>query len=276
MAYALCRRAIGTYEAGGVVACIESRHRSVSWFCRMWKCGFVGSMDDLIVSGLRIDWSMLADSYASRIPSLRSLDELGFRKNVTFLVGENGSGKSTLLEAIAVVCGFNAEGGTRNYRFSTYDDTSDLAEAMTVYRQRAIGPSSFFLRAESFFTLATQAREYGRGYDNMSRLHEMSHGEGFLEILLSRTGRGLYLMDEPESALSPQRQLTLPPIHRSCSACRMRESCHSTKPASIPAIMRIRTAIESPRPSSIVANRCFVICLEMNRETAGNGCGCSL
>ena len=67
-------------------------------------------MDDLIVSGLRIDWSMLADSYASRIPSLRSLDELGFRKNVTFLVGENGSGKSTLLEAIAVVCGFNAEG----------------------------------------------------------------------------------------------------------------------------------------------------------------------
>ena len=146
-------------------------------------------MDDLIVSGLRIDWSMLADSYASRIPSLRSLDELGFRKNVTFLVGENGSGKSTLLEAIAVVCGFNAEGGTRNYRFSTYDDTSDLAEAMTVYRQRAIGPSSFFLRAESFFTLATQAREYGRGYDNMSRLHEMSHGEGFLEILLSRTGR---------------------------------------------------------------------------------------
>ena len=63
-------------------------------------------MDDLIVSGLRIDWSMLADSYASRIPSLRSLDELGFRKNVTFLVGENGSGKSTLLEAIAVVCGF--------------------------------------------------------------------------------------------------------------------------------------------------------------------------
>lgn len=112
-------------------------------------------MDDLIVSGLRIDWSMLADSYASRIPSLRSLDELGFHKNVTFLVGENGSGKSTLLEAIAVVCGFNAEGGTRNYRFSTYDDTSDLAEAMTVYRQRAIGPSSFFLRAESFFTLAT-------------------------------------------------------------------------------------------------------------------------
>ena len=162
-------------------------------------------MDDLIVSGLRIDWNMLTDSYVSRIPSLRSIDELEFHKNVTFLVGENGSGKSTLLEGIAVACGFNAEGGTRNYRFSTYDDTSDLAKAMTIYRQYAIGPSSFFLRAESFFTLATQAREYSRGYGDMSRLHEMSHGEGFLEILLSHTGKGLYLMDEPESALSTQR-----------------------------------------------------------------------
>lgn len=166
-------------------------------------------MDDLIVSGLRIDWNMLTDSYVSRIPSLRSIDELEFHKNVTFLVGENGSGKSTLLEGVAVACGFNAEGGTRNYRFSTYDDTSDLAKAMTIYRQYAIGPSSFFLRAESFFTLATQAREYSRGYGDMSRLHEMSHGEGFLEILLSHTGKGLYLMDEPESALSTQRQLTL-------------------------------------------------------------------
>lgn len=91
-------------------------------------------MDDLIVSGLRIDWNMLTDSYVSRIPSLRSIDELRFHKNVTFLVGENGSGKSTLLEGVAVACGFNAEGGTRNYRFSTYDDTSDLAKAMTIYR----------------------------------------------------------------------------------------------------------------------------------------------
>ncbi|WP_432624197.1 AAA family ATPase [Bifidobacterium sp.] len=151
---------------------------------------------------------MLTDSYVSRIPSLRSIDELEFHKNVIFLVGENGRGKSTLLEGIAVACGFNAEGGTRNYRFSTYDDTSGLAEAMTIYRRHAIGPSSFFLRAESYFTLATQAREYDHG-GGLARLHEMSHGEGFLEILLSRTGRGLYLLDEPESALSPQRQLTL-------------------------------------------------------------------
>lgn len=153
-------------------------------------------MDDLIVSGLRIDWNMLTDSYVSRIPSLRSIDELEFHKNVTFLVGENGSGKSTLLEGIAVACGFNAEGGTRNYRFSTYDDTSDLAKAMTIYRQYAIGPSSFFLRAESYFTLATQAREYDHG-GGLARLHEMSHGEGFLEILLSHTGKGLILWTNP-------------------------------------------------------------------------------
>lgn len=239
-------------------------------------------MDDLIVSGLRIDWNMLTDSYVSRIPSLRSIDELEFHKNVTFLVGENGSGKSTLLEGIAVACGFNAEGGTRNYRFSTYDDTSDLAKAMTIYRQYAIGPSSFFLRAESFFTLATQAREYSRGYGDMSRLHEMSHGEGFLEILLSHTGKGLYLMDEPESALSTQRQLTLlEHMYRMAndgsqfiiathspilSVCRMRKSCHSTKTASIPAIMRIRTAIKSPGSSSTTANHCSGICLEMKRE----------
>ena len=95
-------------------------------------------MDDLIVSGLRIDWNMLTDSYVSRIPSLRSIDELEFHKNVTFLVGENGSGKSTLLEGIAVACGFNAEGGTRNYRFSTYDDTSDLAKAMNGARRVAV------------------------------------------------------------------------------------------------------------------------------------------
>lgn len=152
-------------------------------------------MDDLIVSGLRIDWNMLTDSYVSRI-SLRSIDELEFHKNVTFLVGENGSGKSTLLEGIAVACGFNAEGGTRNYRFSTYDDTSDLAKAMTIYRQYAIGPSSFFLRAESYFTLATQAREYDHG-GGLARLHEMSHGEGFLEILLSHTERVSILWTNP-------------------------------------------------------------------------------
>lgn len=88
-----------------------------------------------------------------------------------------------------MVCGFSAEGGSRNYRFSTYDDCSDLADALILYRKRAIPPSSFFLRAESFFTMATQARDYDRGRSAMSALHEMSHGEGFLEIMLSRPRR---------------------------------------------------------------------------------------
>lgn len=166
-------------------------------------------MDDLIISGFRVDWGRLGASYVNRIPALRSLDELEFGSSVVLLTGENGSGKSTLLEAIAVVCGFSAEGGSRNYRFSTYDDCSDLADALILYRKRAIPPSSFFLRAESFFTMATQARDYDRGRSAMSALHEMSHGEGFLEIMLSRNAPGLYLMDEPESALSAGRQLAL-------------------------------------------------------------------
>ncbi|WP_242500998.1 AAA family ATPase [Bifidobacterium pseudolongum] len=85
-----------------------------------------------------------------RIPALRSLDELEFGSPVVFLTGENGSGKSTLLEAIAVACGFSAEGGSRNYRFSTYDDCSNLADALFLYRKQTIPQCSFFLRAESF------------------------------------------------------------------------------------------------------------------------------
>ncbi|MUH60301.1 AAA family ATPase [Bifidobacterium canis] len=166
-------------------------------------------MNELIISGLRIDWDLLADSYVSRIPALRSVDELEFSSNVTFFTGENGSGKSTLLEAIALACGFSAEGGSRNFHFSTFDDTSDLIDAITLYRKRSIPQSSFFLRAESFFTMATQAADYDGGRSVLSSMHEMSHGESFMELLLSRTGTGLFLLDEPESALSAQRQLTL-------------------------------------------------------------------
>lgn len=166
-------------------------------------------MENLIIAGLRIDHDVLSDSYVEWIPALRSLDELEFGSPVVFLTGENGSGKSTLLEAIAVACGFSAEGGSRNYRFSTYDDCSNLADALVLYRKQTIPQCSFFLCAESFFTMATQARDYDQGRSAMSALHEMSHGEGFLEIMLSRNAPGLYLMDEPESALSAGRQLAL-------------------------------------------------------------------
>ncbi len=171
--------------------------------------GHMGS--PLFVRRVRIDWNALPDdSYVRGITALQDVDEVTFDAPVTFFVGENGSGKSTLLEAIALACGFNAEGGTRNYRFSTYDDVSELADAVLVERQRSLTQSSYFLRAESFFTMATKAREYAVGRsDARARLHEQSHGESFMSWIQSFSGPGLCVMDEPEAALSPQRQLSL-------------------------------------------------------------------
>lgn len=137
---------------------------------------------------------------------------------VTFLVGENGSGKSTLLEAIAVSCGFNAEGGTRNFTFSTRATHSELGEYITVAKRR-YPRDGFFLRAESFYNVATNIDEMDEepsfsprlidSYGGVS-LHSQSHGESFLALVQNRFGgEGLYLLDEPEAALSPTRQLTL-------------------------------------------------------------------
>lgn len=158
--------------------------------------------EGLFVRSVEIDRDAVERSYVRSIPALRGLSALTFDAPVTFFAGENGAGKSTLLEAIAVAYGFNAEGGTRNYRFSTYDDVSDLADAVTLVRDRPFTRSGFFLRAESFFTMATQAVQYGT-----FGLHERSHGEGLMAFIRMFTGPGLYLMDEPESALSPQTQL---------------------------------------------------------------------
>lgn len=158
-------------------------------------------------------------SYLSRLPVVRFLQkhELNFSSPVTFLVGENGTGKSTLLEAIAVACGFNPEGGTRNFSFATNDTHSPLYESITLTRQ-GYPKDGFFLRAESYYNTANYIEEIYRSelfsgsntpYGNRS-LHQQSHGEGFLTLIGERfRGEGLYLLDEPESALSPANQLTL-------------------------------------------------------------------
>lgn len=172
--------------------------------------GKAAMQEDLFIRSISIDWDKLEDgSYVKEIPALNSLREFQFRKRITFFVGENGSGKSTLLEALAIAKGLNPEGGTRNYNFSTYDDYSMLKSAIT-FQSGMLKPKwSYFLRAESFYNVASEA---ARNYNDdgcMTDFHARSHGESFLEFILENDEKGLYFMDEPEAALSPQRQLTL-------------------------------------------------------------------
>lgn len=159
------------------------------------------------------------EQYPFCLPAVRSLGTLELHPKVTFLVGENGSGKSTLLEAIAVSLGFNAEGGTRNFRFGTRSSHSVLHEFIRVAKGFRRPKDGFFLRAESFFNVATEIENLDAApsfsppvidsYGGRS-LHEQSHGESFLALMMHRFGgHGLYLLDEPEAAISPQRQLSV-------------------------------------------------------------------
>ncbi|HEV7280390.1 MAG TPA: AAA family ATPase [Pirellulaceae bacterium] len=159
------------------------------------------------------------DVYPFTIPAIRSFRTLTIDSPVTMFVGENGSGKSTLLEAIAVAWGFNPEGGTRNFRFKTRESHSELHEYLRLsHGSKPLKyADGFFFRAESFFNVATEIDRLGVVAHYGSRsLHERSHGEAFLELVLERFGGGgFYILDEPESALSPQRQLAfLALIHR--------------------------------------------------------------
>lgn len=153
-----------------------------------------------------------ADAYPFNLPVLKGLERLAFHPNVTFLVGENGSGKSTLIEALAVAWGFNPEGGGRDHRFATRDSHSPLHRFVRPVRPAARAKDGFFLRAESFFTVASYLEDpdiRGTRY-GARRLHEQSHGESFFALFDNRfTGHGLYILDEPEAALSPARQLSL-------------------------------------------------------------------
>ena len=169
-------------------------------------------MNELLIRGIEIGRDAIApDSYLHQIPAISTLDALTLHRPVAFFVGENGSGKSTLLEAIAVACGFNPEGGSRNYSFSTYDSHSALSDAVRVIRGYKKPRWGYFLRAESFYNVATAEEEYSKlARSGPEYYHRCSHGESFLKLMQNNfTGESIYLLDEPEAALSPQRQLTL-------------------------------------------------------------------
>ena len=153
-------------------------------------------------------------AYWKKLPFYKTLtagQNIIFQAPVTFFVGENGSGKSTLIEAIAVSLGYNAEGGSKNFNFSTRNTTSDLFAELRI-KKAAHEKDGYFLRAESFYNVASNIEELGinvAGYGGKS-LHNQSHGESFLALVQNRLrGQGLYIFDEPEAALSPMRQLAM-------------------------------------------------------------------
>lgn len=157
------------------------------------------------------------DPYVGKLAILKDLEDIEFEKPVTFFVGENGTGKSTLLEAIAVNYGFNPEGGTKNFSFSSMETHSNLYQHITVVKGFNRPKDGFFLRAESFYNVASEVDRLDQEGPGLLRnsyggksLHEQSHGESFLSLVLNRfLGNGIYILDEPEAALSPSRQMTL-------------------------------------------------------------------
>lgn len=153
------------------------------------------------------------NKYPFDIKIIKELTEIELTSQVTFFVGENGTGKSTFIEAIAMASGLNPEGGTQNFSFSTFDDYSNLYKYLRISKF-GIPKTKFFLRAESFYNVATNIDENRHnGPLNLSyggSLHECSHGESFIQLIQNRfTDHGLYILDEPEAALSPSRQMAL-------------------------------------------------------------------
>lgn len=148
--------------------------------------------------------------YPFNIKVIKNFDKLELKSPVTFLVGENGVGKSTFIEALAIACGLNPEGGTQNFMFSTRDTHSNLCDYIKINHFQRKCYTKFFLRAESFYNVASEVEKLDIGIYGYGDLHACSHGESFLQLIQNRfTGNGLYILDEPEAALSPQRQMTL-------------------------------------------------------------------
>lgn len=149
-------------------------------------------------------------TYPFSLPVIQKLRTLTFHPDVTFIIGENGTGKSTLLEGIATALGFNAEGGNKNVQFSSKDTHSPLHQYLKLVKSFATPKDGYFLRAESFYNVASYMDDvdYLGEYGGKS-LHNQSHGEAFISLLNRKLkGNGLYILDEPEAALSPSSQLT--------------------------------------------------------------------
>lgn len=182
-----------------------------------WKTSSKRTKPYLLQATIRPDAEEDYDAYPFSIPAVREIASIDFHPNVTFFVGENGSGKSTILEGIALALGFGAEGGTRNVRYLSAGALSPLHDSLRLARGVPKPRDEYFLRAESFFNVASYMDETGylEGYGGKS-LHRQSHGESFMAVLLNKLrGDGIYLLDEPEAALSPSRQLAaLSAIHQ--------------------------------------------------------------
>ena len=159
------------------------------------------------------------DDYPFNLPAISNLSTLDFHPRVTFIVGENGAGKSTILEAIAVACGFNPEGGTKNFNFSSRDTHSELNKYIRLIKGVYYPKDGFFFRAESFYNVASNVDDLDRIAPSKSSfinlyggksLHAQSHGESFFSIFVNRFSKNsLFILDEPEAALSPSRQMAM-------------------------------------------------------------------
>lgn len=162
-----------------------------------------------------------SNGYPFDLPLFKNDFHLEIKRPVTIISGENGTGKSTLLEAIALNCGFSLEGGSRNHMSPPDPLLSSLEAAMT-FSWLPRTHNGFFMRAESFYNFATSINQIAEDagaialapYGGKS-LHDQSHGEAFLSLFTNRIhSKGLYVLDEPEAALSPMRQLSLLSILR--------------------------------------------------------------
>lgn len=151
--------------------------------------------------------------YATKLLVNNNITNISFENNVTFITGENGVGKSTLIEAIAINYGFNPEGGSKNFRFSSYDTHSNLASNITLVKNAITPNDGYFLRAESFYNVISKINEYGDGLESSYGgvdMHQISHGQSFLNLVKERFfSQGLYILDEPEAALSPTSQFAM-------------------------------------------------------------------